>query len=320
MNKTLVIGLFLIGVGLVAAAVVWLGAGKIFHAIGAIGYIGMAEVIGWQLIVFIVLGVAWRVILSDVPLWLVIWGRLVREAGENCLPFSEVGGLVFGTRAVMLGGLKLSLGAASSIVDVMAEGMGMVPFMVLGLFVLATRARHSSLIWPMAAALVALIAGAVALYFMRGRLAKLLRWGGARLLKPWTKDAPHQAEEMQKEVETLFSRRTRIAGGAAVHFIAWCGGGGNVWIAYRLLGAHVSAIDAIAIEALLSSVLAVAFLVPGAVGVQEFSYMAIGSAFGVPVHLSLALSLIRRARDILIGAPALLVWQGIEARQLRRKH
>jgi uncharacterized membrane protein YbhN (UPF0104 family) len=101
------------------------------------------------------------------------------------------------------------------------------------------------------------------------------------------------------------------------HFIAWCGGGGNIWIAYKLLGAHVDPLAALGIESLLSSVLAVGFLLPGALGVQELSFMAIGGAFGVPPHLSLALSLIRRARDILIGAPALTAWQVLEARQLR---
>ncbi len=40
--------------------------------------------------------------------WLAIWGRLVREGGETCLPFSEIGGLIFGARALMLGGVDLA--------------------------------------------------------------------------------------------------------------------------------------------------------------------------------------------------------------------
>jgi Lysylphosphatidylglycerol synthase TM region len=114
----------------------------------------------------------------------------------------------------------------------------------------------------------------------------------------------------------MFDQPGRIAGASAVHFLAWCGGGGNVWITYQLLGAHVSLTAALGIESLLSSVLAVGFLVPGEFGVQELSYMVIGSAFGAPPHLSLALSFVRRARDILIGAPALGLWQALEARQL----
>jgi hypothetical protein len=52
--------------------------------------------------------------------------------------------------------------------------------------------------------------------------------------------------------------------------------------------------------------------------VQELSYIALGSAFGVAPHFSLALSLIPRARNIIIGVPALGLWQVLEARQLQR--
>jgi uncharacterized membrane protein YbhN (UPF0104 family) len=78
-------------------------------------------------------------------------------------------------------------------------------------------------------------------------------------------------------------------------------------------------VDALAIESMLSSVLAVGLLVPAGLGVQELSYVGIGSLFGIPAHFSLALSLVRRARDIIIGAPALLVWQALEARELRKE-
>ena len=37
----------------------------------------------------------------------------------------------------------------------------------------------------------------------------------------------------------------------------------------------------------------------------------------MPAHMSLGVSLLRRARDIVVGAPALLSWQVTEARRLR---
>jgi hypothetical protein len=44
----------------------------------------------------------------------------------------------------------------------------------------------------------------------------------------------------------------------------------------------------------------------------------LGALFGVSPEASLALSLIRRARDFAIGAPALIVWQVIEGRRAYR--
>lgn len=79
-----------------------------------------------------------------------------------------------------------------------------------------------------------------------------------------------------------------------------------------------SFLDAFAIESTLSGVLAIGFMVPAGLGVQELTYVGVGRLFGMPAHLSLSLSLIRRARDIVIGAPSLLLWQAFEARRLRK--
>jgi len=103
---------------------------------------------------------------------------------------------------------------------------------------------------------------------------------------------------------------------ALLHVVCWVGGGGHIWIAYHLQGAHPSA-SAAAIAAILSGVIAIGLLVPGGVGVQELTYVGVGALFGMPAHVSLALSLVRQVRDILIGAPALVAWQAIKANNLR---
>ena len=46
-------------------------------------------------------------------------------------------------------------------------------------------------------------------------------------------------------------------------------------------------------------------------------YAALGAIFGVPPELSLGVSLIRRARDLVVGVPILLLWQLVEMRHLR---
>ena len=60
-----------------------------------------------------------------------------------------------------------------------------------------------------------------------------------------------------------------------------------------------------------------AFLVPVNAGVQEAGYVALGALFGVPPDIAIAVSLIRRARDVTLGVPILLVWQLVEVRRLR---
>src|SRR5262249_4610212 len=56
-----------------------------------------------------------------------------------------------------------------------------------------------------------------------------------------------------------------------------------------------------------------AFFVPGALGVQEASYLVLGRLLGVPPDAALALSLIGRARELIFGVPGLLAWRARSA-------
>jgi hypothetical protein len=76
---------------------------------------------------------------------------------------------------------------------------------------------------------------------------------------------------------------------------------------------------ALAIESLLCAVRSAAFVVPSAVGVQELTYAMLVPLFGLPPSVGVAVSLVKRGRDILIGVPALIAWQLLEGRRLALK-
>jgi hypothetical protein len=73
------------------------------------------------------------------------------------------------------------------------------------------------------------------------------------------------------------------------------------------------------IESLLYAIRTVAFAIPNAVGVQEGAYILLGGAFGLTPEMALALSLLKRARDLTIGLPALGAWQAIEGGRAWRR-
>ena len=50
---------------------------------------------------------------------------------------------------------------------------------------------------------------------------------------------------------------------------------------------------------------------------ENMALAGLGAIFGVPPELSLGVSLVRRARDLVVGVPILLIWQFFEARRLR---
>jgi len=73
----------------------------------------------------------------------------------------------------------------------------------------------------------------------------------------------------------------------------------------------------IAIESLLFAIKNAAFMAPAGLGVQEGAYALLGPLFGLPPEAALALSLLKRARDVAIGIPVLLIWQFMEGRRTR---
>jgi hypothetical protein len=59
-------------------------------------------------------------------------------------------------------------------------------------------------------------------------------------------------------------------------------------------------------------------IVPNAIGVQEATYAALVPVFGLGAQFGLAVSLLKRARDIAVGVPILLISHALEGREAAR--
>ncbi len=53
----------------------------------------------------------------------------------------------------------------------------------------------------------------------------------------------------------------------------------------------------------------------GSLGVQEAAYAVLAPLFGIGAEFGLAVSLLKRARDIAVGVPILAIWQAVEGRR-----
>jgi putative membrane protein len=318
--RKLSIALALAGLLLGTVLIAWFGFGRVIGGVRRVGWEDFALIVGWQLLLFVVLGLAWDAIVPPREArrpWTFVWGRMVRDAATNCLPFSQVGGFVFGARAVTLGGVSWSLATASTVVDVTAEFLAQLAFTGIGLGILLARAPHSSLAVPLEVGLGLAVMGAAGLIWLQQGAAPLFARFGRRIAGRWFEDAQDRVDVVQAELGLIYGHGIRLAIGFFAHLLGWLGTGVAGWIAYRALGVPIDFDDALAIEALLSAMAAIAFLVPVNAGVQEAGYAGLGAIFGVPPELSLGVSLVRRARDLAIGVPILLVWQLVEMRRLR---
>ncbi|HEY1936184.1 MAG TPA: lysylphosphatidylglycerol synthase domain-containing protein [Acetobacteraceae bacterium] len=313
--------LALIGLTISISLVAWFGFDGVLDAAASAGWGGFAIICAWQLLLFGVLGLAWDAIVPPRTarrLWLFVWGRMVRDASANCLPFSQVGGFVFGARAVTLHGIAWPLATASTVVDVTAEFLAQLAFTGIGLGILLARAPRSELAVPVEVGLgLAIMAGFAFIWLQQGAAPLFARIGG-RIAGRWFGTAKERLDVLQTELSLIYGHTVRLAFGFIIHLAGWLGTGMAGWIAYRVIGVPIDFDDALAIEALLSAAAAVAFLVPVNAGVQEAGYAGLGAIFGVPPEMSLGVSLIRRARDLMVGVPILLLWQWMEVRRLRR--
>ena len=313
-----------VGVAVALYLVRYVGWHPVLAAIGALGFVGFVVFSLCGLCVFVLLGAAWQVLLAgpDAPrLALLIRARLVRDAGAEVLPFSQLGGIVLGVRAAILQGLAAPLAAASMIVDVTTEMLAQIAYAALGVGIVAVRVPQSSRVTSLITGSViglALAAIAAALFIAvqrhGGRIAarfgaRLLRGAGPSLTG-W-----ESLTGLRAALETIYGSPARVALSAALHLAAWIANGAVVWLGFRLIGARLDLGAALAIESLVYAIRSVAVFIPNALGVQEGAYVVLGPLFGVGPDVALAMSVLKRARDIAIGVPVLLLWQGAEGRR-----
>jgi putative membrane protein len=313
-----------VGVALTLYLVRYVGWHAVLAAVGALGVVGFGFFSLCGLAVFVLLGAAWQVLLggSGAPrLALLIRARLVRDAGAEVLPWSQLGGIALGVRAAILQGLTAPLAAASMIVDVTTEMLAQIAYAALGVGILAARVPPNSRVASFVTASViglalATLAAALFIAVQRhgGRIAARF---GARLLRGAGANRTGWASltSVRAALEAIYRSPARVALSAALHLAAWIANGAVVWLGFRLMGARLDLAAALAIESLMYAIRTVAVFIPNALGVQEGAYVILGPLFGVGPDLALAMSVLKRARDIAIGVPVLLLWQGAEGRR-----
>jgi putative membrane protein len=307
-----------VGVALALYLVRAVGWHAVFSAVAALGLLGFGIFTLCTLLVFVLLGVAWQVLLKGpgAPrLALLIRARLVRDAGAEVLPFSQLGGIALGVRAAILQGLAAPLAAGSMIVDVTTEMLAQIAYAALGVAILAQRAPQSPHVASLIAGSVtglALAAIAAVLFIVvqrhGGRIGARF---GARLLR----GAGTSLSGLRAALETIYRSPGRVALSAALHLAAWIANGAVVWLGFRLIGARLDLAAVLAIESLVYAIRSVAVFIPNALGVQEGAYVILGPLFGLGADMALAMSVLKRARDVAIGVPVLLLWQGAEGRR-----
>ena len=307
------------GLAAIGALVAYFGAGAVVRSLLAIGWDGFAVICSIHLGLIAAMGLAWRALVPAAPAWVFIWGRLMRDAGSEVLPLSQMGGAILGVRAVGLAGVAGAVATASTIVDLTLEFFAKIAYTALGLVLLVNLRPDLQIAIPITIGVA--VAGLIALAFVvvqRHGFGLFDRFARA-LGRGWADRTAAGAASVHAVLAQTYMRKAGLCSGFLLHLACWVASAVEIWIALRFAGTALDFSAVIVIESLLYAIRTVAFAIPNAVGVQEGAYIVLGAAFGLTPEMALALSLLKRARDLAIGLPALGAWQAVEGGRFWRR-
>ncbi|MGO4332024.1 lysylphosphatidylglycerol synthase domain-containing protein [Cupriavidus sp. 2TAF22] len=243
----------------------------------------------------------------------------IRESVNSLLPVARVGGEIVSFRLMRQWGLRSSTASASLIVDMQLTLISQLIFTMVGIGFLLTAHSDSkafqlagNLAWGVVVLLPLLVLFALVQHaspFERlGRVLSKITSGKIAALTG-------QPARIDQSIKLIWRRRPIIF--RFLFFwqpLQYISTALELWLALHFLGAQVSVVDAVVLEALIHALSSAAFFVPAALGVQEGGFVVIGTALGIDPATCIALAGARRIRDLIIFLPGLLAWQISETR------
>lgn len=310
-----------IGVGgaAVVGLVVWFGAQAIGREVVAAG---------WAIPVTVVLHIvqlwlsaaAWRLVVEGPAVTLRI--RWIRESVNSLLPVAQLGGNLVGIRLLMQRGVSGAQAAAGTTIDLTIEAITQFLFTIVGIGALGALDVGKGSIaqgWGawldgglalMAVGLVGFVAA------QRAGLMRFVEVLALRLGRMFPSFPIDSVRGLNAELMRLQQNRGALLRATLLHLLAWSLGVAETWIALAAMGIQTSPAQALVIESLGMAVRSAGFAVPGALGVQEGGFILVCGLFGIPAEDAIALSMLKRARELAVGVPGLIAWQWGEGRRV----
>lgn len=313
-----------LGLGVAIALVAHQGWSEIMAAIDHAGW-PLLWLLPFHVLPLLLDVVGWRVLIAPrdphrqatVPF--LFWVAAIREASNRLLPVANIGGEIIGIRLVKWRGIGGAATAASVIMEVLLTLVNQYLFTALGIILLIELTSNISAFSTVISALAASVPLPIFLIILlrHGKVFSRLEGFAEKLLGGRsTLTELIDGANLDQEIREQYSRPLRLIVATGWQFAGYVTGSFETWLALHLLGFPISVWDAIAIEAVTQALRHIIFVVPAGLGVQEGGLVLFGNMIGLPPEASVALSLVKRMREVAFGLPALISWQWAEARRL----
>ncbi len=308
-------------------------AAWLFNGINAAGVVRSIASIGWGFI--LVLGVrvvllyvdshSWRLLLLAgvrPSLHLSAFQRWIGEGVTVLLPFASISGELVRVRLAIVYGLRGAVAFASIVMDAVVAVVSQILFLGIGVALYVSIGSGSdALRGSMGFALIALLlaAGAMAMAIRGewlGRFGKILKNVFSSSQASWLAEAMNSVDE---QIAEITARRAAFLRSLLWRLLGWVLGAAEIALVLYLLGKPISLGEALMLDALTTAVRTAFFFVPAGLGVQEGTLLLLGATLGIGGETMMAAALIKRARELVFGLPAVLAWQWVEAERVEGK-
>jgi putative membrane protein len=312
--------IWILGIAVIAGLTVWSGAEMVAQAVASVGW-GAALIVLVRIATVSTAGIGWWLLFAPAARPSVatcVALRFVREGINTLLPMAQVGGDLIGARLVTFRGIAGPVAAANIIVDILLQAATQFAFAIVGLAMLIWLEGDGPVARGAAAGLALAAIALVGFYLAQRRAGERIL---AAVLNRFAGDRKWQVlgtvEQVFRNLGAIYAERRRLLASAVVHLVGWIIGTLEVLIALALMGHPVSFAEALVIESLMHAIRGAAFVVPSALGAQEGGLLVLCAIFGIPADAALAVSLLKRVADLVVGVPGLIGWQFLEGARLR---
>jgi putative membrane protein len=314
----------LVGIGLAAWLLASFGVGRIFAVLERAGWVGVLAVSAFHLPQMFFSALGWQAIArvgdrlsGGRPLRLrtYLFLRAIREGVNNLLPLAQIGGEFVVARLLQKRGVRLAQAVGGTIADLMVEMGTQVLFTVLGIVLLVHIVGHSEVseLATRALLIAAMVVGGAFVALWLG-LAAFIERAVLGLGRSFGWPATAEIGGLHAALTGCFRAPVGVTLAALWHLISWLLGGIEVCLVLHFFGVDIGIGAGLIIESLGQALKAVGFAVPGAIGVQEGGYVVVCRLLGITPETAIALSLMKRVREVVLGVPGLILWHRTEAR------
>ncbi len=313
----------LIGLVIATAIIAWTGYDEVMAALDQAGsgivwtslfhvVPMLACVLGWQALL------PGRIKAGKLFFLYVLW---IRASVNNLMPVARIGGEIVSVRVMMKHGVRKSPAIASTVVEITLSVLAQFVFVLAGVALFVMRVSDQSvtaqLFWGL---LITAPAIGLMFYVQKVGFFGLVEKLFVMLFRDKWKKFAGSAARLDHAVRVMYRRRGKALYCFVMQLASWALCSVEIWMALDYLGHPLSLAECMMIEALIQATSSAAFVVPGALGVQEAGFMLFGSMLGLTPDIAAALAVIRRCRDLILYVPGLLVWQIQEGRWMRTKN